>query len=131
MDRLEVHLAGQDEVVVRQVGVAVERALDHEPHRVLDEAGREVGVLDDEELVRALEELVDGRAHRALDDVDEVFRIQPLLGSEEERAAAALVVGGKRDELEDPLDVSLLEAGLGEPPGGLRADEAPARTGTR
>ena len=38
---------------------------------------------------------------------------EPFVGSEEERAAAALVVRGERDELEDPLDVSLLEAGLG------------------
>ena len=49
-------------------------------------------MLDDEQLVRALQELVDGRAHRALDQLDEVLRVEPEVGAEVERAAAALVV---------------------------------------
>ena len=130
VDRLEVHLPGQDEVVVREAGVAVEGALDHQPHRVLHEARGQVCVFHDEELVRALEQLIDGGAHRALDDLDEVFRVQPLLRAEEKGAAAALVVGGERDELEDALDVSHLETGLGEPVGSLGADEA-LRAGAR
>ena len=124
VDRLEVDLAGEHEVVVAELVVGFKRALDHEPHRVLDEAGREVRVFDDEELVRALEELVDRRAHRALDQLDEVLRVEPQVGAEVERPAATLVVGGERDELEDPLDVRVLEAGLAEPFGRLVADKA-------
>ena len=45
-------------------------------------------------------------------------------GADEERAAAALVVGGERDELEDPLDVAVLEARFEQPVGGRAADEA-------
>ena len=80
-------------------------------------------MLDDEELVGALEELVDRRAHRLLDDLDEVLRVEPELGAEVEGPAAALVVRGERDELEDPLDVGAGEAGLAEALGRLVADE--------
>ena len=86
-----------------------------EAHRVLDEARGEVRVLDDEELVRPLQELVDRRAHRPLDDADEVGRVEPELRAEVERAAAALVVRRERDELEDPLDVDVVESRLAEP----------------
>ena len=102
-------------------GDRLERALDREPHGVLDEAGLQVRVLDDEELVRPLQQLVDRRAHRALHDVDEVVRVELPLGADVERAAAALVVGRERDEVKDALDV--LVARLCQPLGGAPADE--------
>jgi hypothetical protein len=80
-------------------------------------------VLDDEELVRALEKLVNRRAHRALDDLDEVLGIEAQAGSEVERSATALVVGGERDELEDPLHVRVVEPCFTEALGGLFADK--------
>ncbi len=43
--------------------------------RVLDEARLQMSVLDDEQLVRTLQQLVDRRAHRALDDADEMLRV--------------------------------------------------------
>ena len=122
VDRLEVDLAREDEVAVGQVGHRLERALDREPDGVLDEAGLQVRVLDDEELVRPLQQLVDRRAHRALHDGDEVVRVELQFGADVERAAAALVVRRERHEVEDPLDV--LVAGLGQPLGGAAADEA-------
>ena len=81
-------------------------------HGVLDEARLEMGVLDDEELVGALQKVVDRRAHRALGDVDQDLRVEVLLGPDEERLASALVVRRDRDELEDPLDIRLVEARL-------------------
>ena len=80
-------------------------------------------MLDHEQLVRPLQEVVDGGAHRALGDLDEKLGVEVLLGSDEERLAPALVVRGDRDELEDPLDVSLLESRLEEPLGSTIADE--------
>ena len=58
--------------------VAVERLLERDADRVLDEARLEVCVLDDEELVGALQQLVDRRAHRALDDLDEMLGVDSL-----------------------------------------------------
>ena len=66
-------------------------------------------VLDDEELVGALEELVDRRRHRAFDDRDEIFGVQVGVRPDVQRSAAALVVGRERHELEDPVDVGLVE----------------------
>jgi hypothetical protein len=60
VDRFEVHLLREEEVGVGKVGVAVDRRLERKPHRVFDEAWLQVRVLDDEQLVRALEQLVDG-----------------------------------------------------------------------
>ena len=102
----------------------VEDALERDAHRVLDEARLQVRVLDDEQLVGPLEELVDRRAHRALDDLDEPLGVEALRGADEERAAAALVVRRERDELEDPLDVAAVEARLEQPVGRRAADEA-------
>jgi hypothetical protein len=121
VDRLEVDLPCEDEVAVGQARHRLERAPDREPDRVLDEAGLQVRVLDDEELVRTLQQLVDRRAHRLLHDRDEVGCVELLLGADVERAAAALVVGRERDEVEDPLDV--LVAGFGQPLGRTAADE--------
>src|SRR3712207_6690392 len=73
-----------------------------------------MGVLDDEELVGPLEKLVDRGAHRALDDRDEILRVDADRRPEEELASTALVVRRKRDELEDPLDLRVGEARLAE-----------------
>jgi hypothetical protein len=94
VDRLEVHLACEHEVIVVELVVSVERALDHEADRVLHEPWRKMRVLDDEELVRALEKLVDGRAHRPLDELDEILRVDPKARAEEEAASSSLVVRG-------------------------------------
>jgi len=109
VDRLEVHLLREEEVGVGKVGVAVDRPLEREPHGVFDEARLQVRVLDDEQLVGALQQLVDGRAHRVLDDLDEVLRIDLRLGADEQRSLAALVVRRERDELEDAVDVAIRE----------------------
>ena len=131
MDRLEVDLAREHEVVVREPRHLVEQALERDADGVLDEPRLEMGVLDDEQLVGALEELEHRRAHRALDEIDERLGVDVARGADEQRAAAALVVGRDRDELEDLLDV----AGARSPP--RRAARrpgrrrAPARTGRR
>src|SRR5262245_65592015 len=69
-------------------------------------------MLDDEQLVGALQELVDRRAHRALDDPDQLLRVDARLRADVERPASALVVRRHRNELEDSLDVSVVEPGL-------------------
>src|SRR3954451_5441834 len=104
MDRLEVELARENEVAVVQLGVALERRLQGDPHRVLDEARLQMRMLDDEELVRPLQQLVDRRAHRALDDSGELLGIDRMLAPDVECAAPALFVRRDRDELEDSLD---------------------------
>ncbi len=81
-------------------------------------------MLDDEELVRALEELEDRRAHRRLDDLAELLRVHPRLAADEERPDPALVVCRERDELEDALDVALREARLEQAVSRALADEA-------
>src|SRR5581483_8106783 len=73
VDRLEVDLLRVHEVPLVELRIAVEDAFEREPDGVLDEARLQVRVLDDEQLVRALHQLVDRRAHRALDDLDEVL----------------------------------------------------------
>ena len=88
-------------------------------------------MLDDEQLVRPLQQVVDRRAHRALGDVDEDLGVEILLRSDEEGLAAALVVGRDRDELEDPLDVARVEAGVEQPLRRAAAQRGPARRGTR
>src|SRR5438132_6235621 len=124
MDRLQVHLPREEEVRVVELWIRGERVSQRDPHRVLHEARLQVRVLDDEQLVGPLQELVDRRAHRALDDPDELLGVERPLGADEERAAPPLVVRRERDELEDPLDVELAEAGLAEPLGRALADEA-------
>jgi len=92
-------------------------------HGILDEPGLQVGVLDDEQFVRTLQQLVNGRAHRALHDVDEMLGVDASIGPDEQRAATPLVVGCERDELEDPLDVRVVEPGLEQAVGGGSAYE--------
>ena len=59
VDRLEVHLAREEEVAVVEGRVAVEGLLEGDPNGVLDEPRLQVRVLDDEQLVGPLQELVD------------------------------------------------------------------------
>ena len=113
----------RDEVAVVEPGQLVEDALERDAYGVLDEPRLQVRVLDDEQLVRPLEELVDRRAHRALDDLDEPLGVETFRGADEERAAAALVVRRERDELEDPLDVAVVEARVEQAVGGRAAHE--------
>ena len=131
VDRLEVQLAREHEVGVVELGQLVEHALERDAHRVLDEARLQVRVLDDEELVGPLQQLVDRRAHRRLDELDQPFGVDARERADEERALAALVVRRDRDELEDPLDVVVARspprAGAPRPGRG----RAPARTGRR
>src|SRR4029453_10060110 len=89
VDRLQVHLPREDEVRVVQRRIRLEQVTERGPHRVLDEPRLEVRVLDDEQLVGPLQELVDGRAHRALDDSDQLLRIDARLRADVERAASA------------------------------------------
>ena len=123
MDRLQVHLPRQQEVVVAELGVGRQRVAQGDANGVLDEARLQVRVLDDEQLVGPLQQLVDRRAHRALDDPHQLLGVDRSLGADEQRPAAALVVRRQRHELEDPLDVELVEAGLAEPLGRALAHE--------
>ena len=131
VDRLEVDLPREQEVFVVELRQRVERVAQRMAHGVLDEAGLQVRVLDDEQLVRPLEQVVDRRAHRALGDVDEHLRVEILLGPDEQRLTAALVVGRDGNELEDLLDVVGLEPGLEESLRRHGCVRGPARTGTR
>ncbi|CAN5118148.1 hypothetical protein BH18ACT14_BH18ACT14_10390 [soil metagenome] len=112
VDRLEVDLPCEHEVLVLEAADLFERALDHEPDRVLDEAGGQMCMLDHEELIRALQELVDGRAHRPLDEAHQLLRVEPEAGAQIQEAFATLVVRRERDELEDSLDLDVVEARL-------------------
>ena len=77
---------------------------------------------DTEDLDRyAMVERVDRRGRPLLHHLD-AFASQPGIRSDHERPAAALVVGGERDELEDALHVAPVEARLLETPGGPLAD---------
>ena len=66
-----------------------------------------------------------------LDDVDQVLGVDPRLRADEQRPLPALVVRRERDELEDPLDVTVGEAGFEQPLGGRARAPAPARTDRR
>ena len=102
VDRLQVLLAGEQEAAVAQGGVGLGDAADHLAHDVLDEARVAVRLLDDRGLVGALHQLVDLRAHRRLDDVEEVAGVDLDVGRLSARprwscADPALVVGGDGD----------------------------------
>ena len=86
-------------------------------------------MLDHPELVGALEKLEDRRAHRALDEIDESLGVDVVRRADEQRAAAALIVGRDRDELENLLDRRRVEPGVGEPFCRAPGDE-PLRAGT-
>ena len=112
MNRLEVDLFREQEVVVVELRQGVEGVAQRVTHRVFDEAGLQMRMLHDEELVRPFQEVVDRRAHRRFGDAHEHLGVEVVPSSDEERCAAALVVRRDRDELEDPLDVRGVEAGL-------------------
>jgi RNA polymerase primary sigma factor len=118
VDRLEVLLAGQDEGPGRQIAVALDDLAHHLPHAVLDETRLGVGLLDHGELVGPLHQLVDLGAHRALDDPQQLRRVDPGLtalgAADVEAADPALVVGGDGDGLDRPLDLLGAEALLGK-----------------
>ena len=59
MNRLEIDLAREEEVGVVQIPERLQGRGERDPDGVLDEARLQVGVLDDEELVRPLQQLVD------------------------------------------------------------------------
>ena len=65
VDRLEVLLAREHERVVAEAAELLDRHPHHLAHAVLDEARAAVRLLDDLDLVGALHQLVDLRAHRA------------------------------------------------------------------
>ena len=130
VDRLEVPLTREHEVAVVEAGHRREQLLERDADGVLDEARMPMRLLDDVQLVGPLQELVDRRAHRPLDDASEILGVEVLRGTDEERPAAALVVRRQRDELEDPLRV-LAEPGGGEPLGRLDRGRGPGRRGTR
>src|SRR5918994_2356272 len=124
VDRLQVDLAREEEVSIAQCRIGVQHSLQREADRVLHEARLEVRVLDDEQLVRALEELEDRSAHRRLDDLAELLRIHPRVAADEQRPDPTLVVRRERDELEDALDVARREARLEQAVSRALPDEA-------
>ena len=78
VDRLVVHLGRADERLVGEVGVHVERAREDPAHDVFDELRIVMRFVDDEELVRPLEQIVGLARHRVLDDLDQIFGPQML-----------------------------------------------------
>ena len=131
VDRLEVDLAREDEVVVGEPRHLVQQALEGDANGVLDEPRLQVRMLDHEQLVGTLEELEHRGAHRALDEIDERLGVDVACRADEQRAAATLIVCGDRDELEDLLDVARGDSPLlptARRPGRRRG---PARMGTR
>ena len=90
-----------------------------------------MGVLDDEELVGSLQELEDGGAHRALDEIDERLGVDlaRVPTSSVPRPRWLCVAMGTSSRICSTR--VRLEAGLGEPLGGPAARRAPARTGRR
>ena len=86
VDRLEVHLAREHEVVVGEARHLVEQALERDANGVLHEARLQVRMLHDEQLVGALEELEHRRAHRALDEIDERLGVDVARRADEQRA---------------------------------------------
>ena len=73
-----------------------------------------VRLLDHVQLVRSLEQLEDGCAHRPLDDRHQLLGVELLGRPDEQRPAAALVMRSDGDELEDPLDLVVSVAGVSE-----------------
>src|SRR5436190_8239739 len=114
VDRLEVLLPSHDERVRLELAELVERHPDLLADAVLDEARAAVGALHDGELVGALHQLEDLRAHRLLNDAQQVravdLTVAALRAADPERAEPALVVRRDRHMLEDALDLVVGEA---------------------
>ena len=110
-----------------ELRVGLGDSADHLADAVLDEAGIAVGLLDHGDLVGALHQLVDLRAHRLLDDVQEVagvdVELDALRAADVKRADAALVVGRDGDGREDALDLVVGEAVGGEALAGAPGDQ--------
>ena len=125
VDRLEVLLAGEDEVAAVEVGVGGGEPADHLADAVLDEAGVGVGLLDDRSArpraSSARRSPTTSTTRRCASSSRASISVLALLGAAEvEGADAALVVGGDGDELEDLVDLVLAVAVLG------RRSRAPA-----
>ena len=130
VDGLEVDLAREQEAAIGEVRVALHRARHHQPYRVLDEAGMQVGLLDDEQLVGALEQLEHGRAHPVLGDLDQIAGVDLPAGADHQRRLRTLVVRRRRQQAEDLVHLAVVIARLGQPLGGPLADQA-LRAGAR
>ena len=111
-------MAGEDERVVTEVGVHLERSRQDSPHHVFDELRIMVRLVHDEELVGALEQVVGFARHRAFDDLDEVFGANDfglrLRDADENASSAALVVRRNRQRVEGAACVVLAKAGIHE-----------------
>src|SRR5829696_9637827 len=119
MDRLEVLLARAHERTVPEPPHPLDREPEHLAHAVLDEPRARVRLLDHVGLVGALEQLVDLRAHRALDDRQQLLGADRPVGgvvgrAQPQRPEPALVVRGDRHRLEHPLDLLAVEPLGGE-----------------
>ena len=133
VDRLEVDLAREQRSRRRRAPVASSSsALERDAHGVLDEPRLEMGVLDDEELVGALEELEHRRAHRALDEIDERLGVDVAARcrrSSVPRPRWLWVAIGTSSRICSMSPA--VEAGLGEPLGRPAARRGPGRRGRR
>src|SRR3954452_19553153 len=119
VDRLQVLLAGEDEAAVAERRIGLGDAAHHLADAVLDESGIAMGLLDHGDLVGALHQLVDLRAHGLLDDVEKVARVDlelDVLGQADvKRSDPALVVGRDWNGREHALDLVVREP-LGRQP---------------
>ena len=116
MDGLFVDLACEDERVVAQIGIHLERAGENSANDVFDELRVVMRLVNDEELVGPLEQIVRFARHGVFDDFDEIFGTDDVglrLGDADENAApAALVVRRDGQHVERAPRVGLGEAGL-------------------
>ena len=101
MDAFEILLPRQHEIVVRQAMVDFQRAIQHLAHYVFHETRVAMRLVDDEELIGPLEQLVNLGTHRPLNDMHQIERLDLFLCADQQRAAAALIVGCQRDQVED------------------------------
>ena len=110
-----------------QIGESSERGRQRDSHRVLDEAsGWRWACSTTKSSVRPFQQLVkSGELIEPSTIADEVVCVESALSAAHvERSSPALVVGGDGDKGQDPLDVAIVEAGLGQTFGGATSDEA-------
>ena len=79
---------------------------------LIDEPRMPVRLLDDEELVDALEEIVVLGAHRRFHDLDQVLGADRTSRSHQQAAAPTLVVSGDRHQLQHSVGQGRLETGV-------------------